>query len=88
MDTNSSPVVIGPANRKGSGLNLGRLNIRTTDMISEVDGMWDDLIGILEKEKTVVFRRQADFLREETSIGVDGRRINSVPRKDWRKVDK
>ena len=88
MGTNGSPVVIGPANRKGSGLSLGRLNTRTTDMVSEVDEMWDDLIGILRREKTVVFRRQADFLREETSIGVDGRRMNSVHKEEiWRKVD-
>lgn len=87
MGTNGSPVVIGPANRKGSGLSLGRLNTRTTDMVSEVDGMWDDLIGILRREKTVVFRRQADFLREESSIGVDGRRTKSVPRKDSVEVD-
>ena len=56
-------------------------------MVSEMDAMWDDVIGILRREKTVVFRRQADFLREELSIGVDGRRINSVSRKDWREVD-
>ena len=82
MGTNESPVVISPANRKGSGLSLGRLNTRTTDMMGEVDAMWDDLIAILRREKTVVFRRQADFLRDTTSIGVDGgRRVNAEEKK-------
>ena len=87
MGTKDSPVVIGLANRKGSSLSLGRLNTRTTDMVSEVDAMLDDLIGIVRREKTVVFRRQAEFLREELSVGVEGRRTIRVPRKDWGEVD-
>ncbi|MDI1490437.1 MAG: hypothetical protein OHK93_001640 [Ramalina farinacea] len=56
--------------RKGTGLSLSKINTRTTEMVSEVVSMWDDLIGILRREKTVVFRRQADFLREGAVVGL------------------
>lgn len=56
--------------RKGTGLSLSKINTRSTEAVSEVISMWDDLIGILRREKTVVFRRQADFLREGGVVGL------------------
>ena len=41
-------------------------------MASEVVGMWDDLVGILRREKTVVFRRQVEFLGDVDGMGVGG----------------
>ena len=87
MSTGVSPVVVSRANRKGSGLSLKKLNTRTTDMVSEVVRMWDNLIGILRREKTVVFRRQVEFLREMSDMGVGGKRGEILQKKEWESVD-
>ena len=87
MSTGVSPVVVSRANRKGSGLSLKKLNTQTTDMVSEVVGMWDDLIGILRREKTVVFRRQVEFLRDMNDMGVGGKRGIAVQIKERDSVD-
>lgn len=59
--------------RTGSGLSLQRLNTRTQDSISKVMGMWDDLVGILRREKTVVFRKQAEFLKNPSGMGISSK---------------
>lgn len=56
--------------RKGSGLALQPLNTRTPDSISKVKEMWDDIVGILRRDKTVVFRKQADFLKDPLRLGI------------------
>ncbi|KAL2047764.1 hypothetical protein ABVK25_011376 [Lepraria finkii] len=59
--------------RTGSGLSLQRLNTRTQDSISKVMRMWDDLVGILRREKTVVFRKQAEFLKDPSGMGISSK---------------
>lgn len=56
--------------RKGSGHTLQPLNTRTPDSISNVKEMWDDIVGILRRDKTLVFRKQADFLKDPSRIGI------------------
>lgn len=56
--------------RKGSGLALQPLNTRTPESISSVKEMWDDIVGILRRDKTVVFRKRADFLKDPSRIGI------------------
>lgn len=56
--------------RRGSGLALQPLNTRTPDSISKVREMWEDIVGILRRDKTVVFRKHADFLQDPSRIGI------------------
>lgn len=55
-------------------------------MVSEVARMWDDLIGILRREKIVVFRRQVEFLRDMNDMGIGGKRGKIVQKKEWESV--
>lgn len=56
--------------RRGTGLSLQRLNTSTPDSISKVTDMWDDIVAILRREKTVVFRKQAQFLKDRSDMGL------------------
>ena len=61
--------------RRGTGLSLQRLNTSTPDSISKVTEMWDDIVAILRREKTVVFRKQAEFLKDRSSMGVSSKAV-------------
>lgn len=61
--------------RRGTGLSLQRLNTSTPDSISKVTEMWDDFVAILRREKTVVIRKQAEFLRDRSSIGISSKAV-------------
>ena len=56
--------------RVGSGISLQRLNTRTPTSISRVKEMWDDIVGILRREKTVVFRKRVELLKSPRSMGL------------------
>lgn len=61
--------------RNGSGLSLQRLNTQTVGSISRVTEMWDDLVGLLRREKTVVFRKQAEFLEDSSNMGISSKSV-------------
>ena len=61
--------------RKGSGPSLQRLNTQTPGSRSRIPDMWGDLLGILRRKKSVVFRKQADFLKDPLSMGVSSKHL-------------
>lgn len=59
--------------RKRSGPPLQQLNTQTPRSRLKVPEMWGDLLGILRRDHSFVFRKQADFLQSPSSIGISSK---------------